>query len=213
MNNLKTLAVLSLVTTVLACSRAPAPVASAAPDAAKPAASAVPIAGELTGPIPMEYEEPTVGGAVMAQSDTIMGSLAKSKDHTILVSALKAAGLDQELAGEGPLTVFAPTNAAFEKMPGGYKALLQAGSEDRLVEILSYHIAPQKLDDMTLANMVMAGRGTASFATVEGRPLKATVGNGGAMIVDTKGGIARITVPNVLQGNGVLQVIDKVLIP
>jgi len=161
----------------------------------------------------MPYEEPTVGGARMAMGENIMANLAKSKDHTILVQALKAAGLDQELAGEGPLTVFAPTNAAFEGMPGGYKALLEPASRDRLVTILSYHIAPQKLDDVTLANMVMAGRGTASFATVEGHPLKATVGNGGAMIVDTKGGVARITVPNVLQGNGVLQVVDKVLIP
>lgn len=210
MKTLRIVALLSLVATVLACSRAPEPVAPG-PDA-KPAASATPVVEEL-GPIPMPYEEPTVGGALMTRGDTILNNLIKSKDHTIFVSALKAAGLDEELAGEGPLTVFAPTNAAFERMPGGYKSLLQPGSQDRLVAILSYHIAPQKLDDVTLANMVMAGRGTASFATVEGHPLKATVGNGGAMIVDTKGGVARITVPNVLQGNGVLQVVDKVLIP
>lgn len=161
----------------------------------------------------MPYEEPIVGGALMTRGDTIMTNLVKSKDHTIFVSALKAAGLDEELAGEGPLTVFAPTNVAFERMPGGYKSLLEPASRDRLVAILSYHIAPQNLDDVTLANLVLAGRGTASFATVQGSPLKATVGNGAAMIVDTKGGIARITVPNVLQGNGVVQVVDKVLIP
>ena len=212
MNPIRTVALLSVVATMLACSRAPDPV-TPDPQAAKPAASNAPPAGQLTGPEPMPYEEPTVGGARMAMGENIMANLAKSKDHTILVQALKAAGLDQELAGEGPLTVFAPTNAAFEGMPGGYKALLEPASRDRLVTILSYHIAPQKLDDVTLANMVMAGRGTASFATVEGHPLKATVGNGGAMIVDTKGGVARITVPNVLQGNGVLQVVDKVLIP
>lgn len=212
MNQIRTVVLLSLVTTLLACSRAPAPV-EPVPQAAKPEASATPAAGELTGPIPMQYEEPTVGGAVMTQGDTIINNLLKSQDHTIFVSALKAAGLDEELAGEGPLTVFAPTNTAFERIPGGYKPLLEPGSRDRLVAILSYHIAPQKLDDMTLANMVMAGGGTASFTTVEGSPLKATVGNGGAMIVDTKGGVARITVPNVLQGNGVVQVVDKVLMP
>lgn len=212
MNPIKTVALFSVVATMLACSRAPAPVT---PDAqpANPAASSAPKEEMITGPIPMPYEEPMVGGALMAMGENIMANLAKSKDHTILVEALKAAGLDEELAGEGPLTVFAPTNAAFEGMSGGYKALLEPASRDRLVTILTYHIAPQKLDDVTLANMVMAGRGTASFATVEGHPLKATVGNGGAMIVDTKGGIARITVPNVLQGNGVLQVVDKVLIP
>lgn len=211
MNPIRTVALISIIATLLACSRAPEPVTVAPPDA-KPAASATPAVEEL-GPIPMPYEEPVVGGALMTRGDTIMTNLLKSKEHTILVSALKAAGLDEELVGEGPLTVFAPTNAAFESMPGGYRSLLQPASRDRLVAILSYHIAPQKLDDMTLANMVMAGRGTASFATVQGNPLKATVGNGGAMIVDTKGGVARITVPNVLQGNGVLQVVDKVLIP
>ncbi|MES2859562.1 MAG: fasciclin domain-containing protein [Pseudomonadota bacterium] len=211
MNPIRTVALLSVAATALACSRAPAPVEPAA-QPAKPAAT-TPAAVQITGPIPMPYEEPMVGGAKMAMGEDIMANLVKSKDHTILVQALKAAGLDQELAGEGPLTLFAPTNAAFEAMPGGYKSLLQPASRDRLVTILSYHIAPQKLDDVTLANMVMAGRGSASFATVEGHPLKATVGNGGAMIVDTKGGIARITVPNVLQGNGVLQVVDKVLVP
>ena len=212
MNPIRTVALLSVVATVLACSRAPEPV-TPAPQPAKPAASNAPDAGQITGPIPMPYEEPTVGGARMAMGEDIMKNLVKSKDHTIFVSALKAAGLDEVLAGPGPLTVFAPTNAAFESMPGGYKSLLQADAQDRLVAILSYHIAPQKLDDVTLANMVMAGKGTASFATVEGHPLKATVGNGGAMIVDTKGGVSRITVPNVLQGNGVVQVVDKVLIP
>ncbi|MDQ3038605.1 MAG: fasciclin domain-containing protein [Pseudomonadota bacterium] len=211
MNPIRTVVLLSVVATVLACSRAPEPVPPVT-QPAKPATNA-PKAVELTGPIPMQYEEPTVGGAKMAMGENIMTNLVKSKDHTIFVSALKAAGLDEVLAGPGPLTVFAPTNAAFESMPGGYKSLLQPDAQDRLVAILSYHIAPQKLDDMTLANMVMAGRGTASFATVEGHPLKATVGNGGAMIVDTKGGVSRITVPNVLQGNGVLQVVDKVLIP
>ncbi len=212
MNPIRTVALLSVVATLLACSRAPDPVTPVT-QPANPAAGNAPEVEMITGPIPPPYEEPMVGGALMAMGENIMANLVKSKDHTIFVTALKAAGLDEVLAGPGPLTVFAPTNTAFERMPGGYKALLQPSAQDRLVAILSYHIAPQKLDDMTLANMVMAGNGSASFATVEGHPLKATVGNGGAMIVDTNGGVSRITVPNVLQGNGVLQIVDKVLIP
>lgn len=211
MNPIKSLVLLSAISTLLACSRGPE-IAPPVADAAKPAATQPSAAAQL-GPEPMPYEEPTVGGAKMTMGDNIMSNLVKSKDHSIFVTALKAAGLDEVLAGPGPLTVFAPTNAAFEQMPGGYKALLKPEAQDRLVAILSYHIAPRKLDDVTLGNMVMAGNGTASFATVEGHPLKATVGNGAAMIVDSKGGQARITVPNVLQGNGVLQVVDRVLIP
>ncbi|MEO5961817.1 MAG: fasciclin domain-containing protein [Thermomonas sp.] len=210
MNSIKSLALLSIVSTLLACSRGP-DIAPPVAEPAEPAAQAPAV--EQIGPEPMPYEEPTVGGAKMAMGENIMSNLVKSKDHTIFVAALKAAGLDEVLAGPGPLTVFAPTNAAFEQMPGGYKALLNPDAQDRLVAILSYHIAAQKLDDMTLGQMVMAGKGSASFATVEGHPLRATVGNGAAMIVDSKGGQARITVPNVLQGNGVLQVIDRVLIP
>ncbi len=211
MNPIRTVALLSVVATVLACSRSPDQ-APTMPQPAEPAASEKPVV-QITGPEPMPYEEPTVGGARMAMGENIMSNLVKSKDHTIFVAALKAAGLDEVLAGPGPLTVFAPTNAAFESMPGGYKALLKPGAQDRLVAILSYHIVPQKLDDVTLANLVMAGKGSASFATVEGHALKATVGNGAAMIVDSKGRGARITVPNVLQGNGVLQVVDRVLVP
>ena len=211
MNLIRTAALLSIVASVLACSRAPDP-APTMPQPADPVASAGAGAKDLA-PVPMPYEEPTVGGAQMTIGDSIMTNLVKSTDHTIFVTALKAAGLDEVLAGPGPLTVFAPTNAAFERIPGGYKALLQADAHDRLVAILTYHIVPKKLDDVTLANLVMAGGGSASFATVEGHSLKATVGNGAAMIVDSKGGSARITVPNVLQGNGVVQVVDKVLMP
>lgn len=210
MNPIKSIALLSVISTLLACSRTPE-TAPTTPEPVSPAVSKAPVA-EL-GPVPMPYEEPTVGGARMASGENIMTNLVKSTDHTIFVSALKAAGLDEVLAGPGPLTVFAPTNSAFERIPGGYKALLQADAHDRLVAILTYHIVPQKLDDVTLANLVIAGKGSTSFATVEGHPLKATVGNGSAMIVDSSGGAARITVPNVLQGNGVVQVVDKVLIP
>jgi uncharacterized surface protein with fasciclin (FAS1) repeats len=168
-------------------------------------------ASEEMKPVPMAYEEPVVGGAKMAVGRDIMANLSNSKEHTILVLAFKAAGMDEVLQGPGPLTVFAPTNAAFERIPGGYQQLLQPGNGDQLVRLLSYHIVPEKLDDMTLANRVMAGNGTALLTTVEGTPLKATVGDGAAIIVDARDGAARITVPNVLQSNGVVQVIDKVL--
>ncbi len=179
--------------------------------AATETVAAAPSTPEELGPVPMAYEEPVVGGAKMVVGRDIMANLSNSKDHTILVSAIEAAGMDDILRGAGPLTVFAPTDAAFKRMDGGYQELMRPENQDQLVRLLSYHVVPEKLDDLTLANRVMAGNNTASLKTVEGTPLKATVGDGAAMIVDAKGGFARINVANVLQSNGVVHVIDKVL--
>lgn len=191
-----------------ACSRQDdsAPAASPAPAVAAPPAAP-------PRPAEMAYEEPVVGGARMAAGAPILTSLAQSKEHTILVKALAASGLDRELAGRGPFTVFAPTDAAFRRMPGGYESLLAPAARERLLSLLSYHVVPGKLDAFELGQRIMAGNGSAMLDTLQGGKLKATLGEGAAQIVDAKSGVARITVPNVLQANGVIQVVDKVLQP
>lgn len=168
---------------------------------------------QLQGPIPVPYEEPIVGGARMVAGKDILSNLRKSSEHRILVKAIEAAGLQEVFEGKGPITVFAPTDAAFERMQGGHEALLERENSQRLITLLSYHIVPERLDDDTLAKRVMAGNGSAQLTTAQGGKLKATVGDGAALIVDANGGTARITVPNVLHSNGVVQVIDKVLMP
>lgn len=210
---IRTVHLLALTLAIAACSPGPEPEREV-PPAERPLPTAqTSTAGPELQPVPMAYEEPTVGGAVMVVGDDIMRNLARSKDHTILVAAIKQAGLDEVLSDPGPLTLFAPTNSAFDRVPGGLDALLAPDARERLVRLLSYHIVPEKLDDMALANRVMSGNGSASLRTVEGGYLKATVGDGSAVILDAQGGAARITVPNVLQRNGVVQVVDKVLFP
>lgn len=180
---------------------------------AAPTPKAKAIGPRLTGPIPMEeYVEPTVGGAKMATGVDIFSNLEKSKDHTTLIAAVRAAGLEEMLKQE-KVTFFAPTNAAFDRLPGGSSALMAEGARERLVDVISYHIVPGRLDADAMAARVLEGGGTAQLATGNGKPLKATVGNGAAMVVDSRGATARIAVPNVLTANGVVYVIDTVLTP
>lgn len=197
-----------LAVAALGCSRdAPAPVAATEAPAATPAP------GEIR-PIPAaEYEEPVVGGARMLVGDDILTSLSKSNEHRIMLDAVRRAGLQDIFGGSGPITVFAPTDAAFKAMPGGFDRLLQPENQEKLLALLSYHVLPERLDDHAFAQKVMAGNDQAQLATLEGSTIKATVSDGSAILLDQSGAAAKLSVPNVLQRNGVIQVVDKVLLP
>lgn len=203
------LAVLLGLLGVGACSKEapPAPVSSAP---APPSELKTPI----TGPIPAEYEEPMVGGALMSAGKDMMSNLARSADHTRLVAALQATGLSETLQGAGPFTLFAPTNAAFDQLPPGtLDSLMQPANREELLRILGYHVVEGRLDAEALQSLILAGNGSAMLKTVEGTGLKATVGNGKAMVVDANGGLAAVSTANVVQTNGVMHVVDKVLMP
>lgn len=168
---------------------------------------------QITGPIPVPYVEPVVGGAKMLIGQDILSNLRRSADHTMFIKAVDTAGLDDIFRGKDALTVFAPTNKAFQQMPGGFDALLKPDQRDKLIALISYHIVPGKLDADAMAHAVMAGNGKASLETAQGGKLVATVGNGAALIQDGKGASAKITTPDVRQSNGVVYVIDTVLRP
>lgn len=180
---------------------------------AETTAPAVPGDDQEARPIPMEYEEPVVGGAKLLAGDDILSSLSRSGDHRLMVRAIGQVGLEDIFSGSGPITVFAPTDAAFRRMAGGFDRLLEPANEQELISLLSYHVVPERLDDHAFAQKVMAGNDQAQLATVQGGTIKATVSDGAAVLVDQRGGVAKLSVPNVLQSNGVLQVIDKVLLP
>ncbi|MBH1964986.1 MAG: fasciclin domain-containing protein [Comamonadaceae bacterium] len=155
-----------------------------------------------------------VGGAPMLPSKDIIDNAVNSKDHTTLVAAVKAAGLVETLKGPGPFTVFAPTNAAFVALPAGtVDTLLKPESKAMLTTILTYHVVPGKVDAAALSKMVMDGKGTATLKTVSGGTLSAKTMGSKVMITDEKGGTANVTIADVYQSNGVIHVIDKVLLP
>jgi len=155
-----------------------------------------------------------VGGAPMYPSKNIVQNAVHSKDHTTLVAAVKAAGLVKTLESPGPFTVFAPTNAAFKKLPKGtVHALLKPKNKGKLTSILTYHVVPGRLTTHDLMAKVKAGHGKAMLKTVEGGDLIVEMKHGHLWIVDGKGDKARITVSNVMQSNGVIQVINKVMLP
>ena len=157
---------------------------------------------------------PMVGGAAMFDSRNIVQNAANSKDHTTLVAAVKAAGLVETLEGTGPFTVFAPTNEAFNALPQGVvDGLLKPENKPELTRVLTYHVVPGRLDSETLDRDIQAGGGQATLKTVEGETLIVR-GSGKALTVaDAKGDSARITIPDVYQKNGVIMVIDTVLLP
>jgi uncharacterized surface protein with fasciclin (FAS1) repeats len=137
-----------------------------------------------------------------------------SQDHTTLVAAVKAAGLVDTLEGAGPFTVFAPTNEAFAKLPAGtVENLLKPENLDTLKKVLTYHVVAGRISTMDLKKMVHEGGGKATLTTVEGETLTVWMKGGKYMLTDEKGGMAAITIPNVYQSNGVIQVIDTVLMP
>ncbi|MDI1280978.1 MAG: putative surface protein with fasciclin (FAS1) repeats [Brevundimonas sp.] len=159
--------------------------------------------------------EPMVGGAAMSPSDTIVANAAKAATLTTLVAAVQAAGLAETLSGPGPYTVFAPDNAAFAKVPAETLGSLMApaGKAD-LTRILTYHVVPGRLTAADIAAQATANGGTATLTTVQGESLKVSAGpNGTWVITDAKGGTSTITQADVAQSNGMVHVIDTVLMP
>lgn len=156
-----------------------------------------------------------VGGAAMYPSKNIVENALNSKDHTTLVAAIKAAGLVETLEGPGPFTVFAPTNEAFEKLPPGtVDTLVKPENKDKLTSILTYHVVPGHLTAADLAVLAKKGDGKAILKTVQGEELTVMKdGDGKWWVLDNKGNKATITIPNVMQSNGVIFVIDTVLMP
>jgi uncharacterized surface protein with fasciclin (FAS1) repeats len=156
----------------------------------------------------------TVGGAPMYASKDIIENAVNSKDHTTLVAAVKAAGLVDTLKGPGPFTVFAPTNAAFAALPAGtVDTLLKPESKATLTKVLTYHVVAGKLDAAAIGKAIMAGGGKANLKTVSGGTLTATSSGGTVMLTDESGGTANVTIADVIQSNGVIHVVDKVLLP
>jgi len=158
---------------------------------------------------------PMVGGAAMYDTKNIVENALNSKDHTTLVAAVKAAGLVDTLSGPGPFTVFAPTNAAFAKLPAGtVDTLLKPENKATLTSILTYHVVSGKMSAAMLAKNAAAHGGKATLTTVQGEPLVVSKGPGKSwMLTDAKGGTAKITIADVNQSNGVIHVIDSVLMP
>lgn len=168
----------------------------------------------VTGSLAFAQKDPMVGGAAMYPSKNIVENAVNSKDHTTLVAAVKAAGLVDTLEGPGPFTVFAPTNEAFDKLPQGAVAnLLKPENVDKLKAVLTYHVVPGRITTKDLKKMIDAGGGKATLTTVQGGTLTATMHHGKYMLTDAKGNTAEITIPNVYQSNGVIQVINAVLMP
>ena len=163
---------------------------------------------------PAAARNPMVGGAAMYPTKNIIENAVNSKDHTTLVAAVKAAGLVDTLSGAGPFTVFAPTNAAFAKLPSGtVDSLLKPENKDMLTKVLTYHVVAGRITAQQIATMAAHHHGEASLKTVEGENLMFRKAGASWWVIDSKGGKARITIPNVMQSNGVIHVVDAVLMP
>jgi uncharacterized surface protein with fasciclin (FAS1) repeats len=163
----------------------------------------------------MSEKTVTVGGAPMYPSKNIVQNAVNSKDHTTLVAAVKAAGLVDTLEGAGPFTVFAPTNAAFAKLPAGtVDTLLKPENKATLTKVLTYHVVPGRLTAVNLMKAVKDGEGEAHLKTVAGEDLTVKqAGPGKLTVTDAKGDVANVTIADVLQSNGVIHVVDTVLLP
>lgn len=155
-----------------------------------------------------------VGGAPMYPAKNIIENAVNSKDHTTLVAAVKAAGLVDVLQGDGPFTVFAPVNAAFDKLPAGtVETLLKPENKAMLTGVLTYHVVAGRMDAKDLAKKIKAGGGKAMLTTVQGGTLTAMMKGKKIMLMDEKGGMSTITIKDVYQSNGVIHVIDTVVLP
>ncbi len=155
-----------------------------------------------------------VGGAPMYPSKTIVENAVNSKDHTTLVAAVKAAGLVDTLSGPGPFTVFAPTNAAFAKLPAGtVETLLKPENKATLTKILTYHVVAGRLSAQDIKAKIKADGGKAVLTTVQGEPLTASLSGKHIILTDAKGDRSEVTISNVFQSNGVIHVVDTVLLP
>jgi len=174
------------------------------------AMSAVPVYADQ-----MSEKTVTVGGAPMYPSKNIIQNAVNSKDHTTLVAAVKAAGLVDTLSGPGPFTVFAPTNAAFAKLPAGtVDNLLKPENKATLTKVLTYHVVPGRMTAVNLMKAVKDGEGEAHLKTVAGEDLIVKqAGPGKLTVTDAKGDVADVTIADVLQSNGVIHVVDTVMLP
>ncbi|MEW6629337.1 MAG: fasciclin domain-containing protein [Pseudomonadota bacterium] len=164
--------------------------------------------------VPAFAKDPMVGGAPMYANKDIIQNAIHSKDHTTLVAAVKAAGLVDTLEGPGPFTVFAPTNEAFAALPKGtVPTLLKPENKGKLTKILTAHVVPGKISGAQLKAKAMSMGGKYEMKTVSGDTLTAEVKGGKLYIMDESGGVARVTIPDVNQSNGVIHVVNKVLLP
>lgn len=155
-----------------------------------------------------------VGGAAMYPTKDIIDNAVNSKDHTTLVAAVKAAGLVETLKGDGPFTVFAPTNSAFDKLPKGtVDELVKPANKATLTKILTYHVVAGKMDRKAIAAAIKNGNGKAELTTVEGGKLWAWMDGDKLVLKDEKGGMSTVTIADVYQKNGVIHVVDTVLMP
>ena len=167
----------------------------------------------LTG-LAHAQKDPMVGGAAMYPTKNIIENALNSKDHTALVAAVKAAGLVDTLEASGPFTVFAPTNEAFAKLPAGtVDTLLKPENKETLTKVLTYHVVPGKVTATDLKKMIANGGGKAELKTVEGETITATIRGGKVVLTDEKGGMSIVTIADVYQSNGIIHVVDTVLMP
>ena len=168
----------------------------------------------MVGNAVIAKDNPMVGGAAMLASKDIVSNAVNSADHTTLVAAVKAAGLVETLQSPGPFTVFAPTNEAFAKLPAGtVDTLLKAENKDMLTKVLTYHVVAGKMSSKDLWKAIKSGNGTATLKTVSGGTLKATAMGKTIILTDEKGGVSKVTIADVNQSNGVIHVVDSVLLP
>jgi uncharacterized surface protein with fasciclin (FAS1) repeats len=159
-------------------------------------------------------DNPMVGGAPMLRTKDIVSNAVNSADHTTLVAAVKAAGLVETLQSPGPFTVFAPTNEAFAKLPAGtVDTLLKPENKDMLTKVLTYHVVAGKMSSKDLWKAIKSSNGTATLKTVSGGWIKASVSGKEIVLTDEKGGMSRVTIADVNQSNGVIHVVDSVLLP
>ncbi len=170
----------------------------------------------ITGSAVSSFAQKTVmvGGAAMYPTKNIVENAVNSKDHTTLVAAVKAAGLVETLESAGPFTVFAPTNEAFGKLPAGtVDNLVKPENKATLTSILTYHVVLGKMDSKMLMEKIKAGGGKATLTTVQGEKLTIMQKGNNLEVKDSKGGVAMVTIKDVYQSNGVIHVINKVLMP
>ncbi|MCA1590436.1 MAG: fasciclin domain-containing protein [Acidobacteria bacterium] len=162
----------------------------------------------------MKGDNPMVGGAAMYKNKNIVENAMNSADHTMLVAAVKAAGLVDTLSGKGPFTVFAPINRAFTALPAGtVDTLLMPENKGTLAKVLTYHVVAGNFSAKSIMKAIKKGKGTAEFKTVSGGTLKAMMEGDVVVLMDEKGGKARVTIADVRQSNGVIHVVDTIVMP
>jgi uncharacterized surface protein with fasciclin (FAS1) repeats len=171
-------------------------------------------AGNVSAQMMKDGGNPMVGGAAMYKQKDIIDNAVNSKDHTTLVAAVKAAGLVETLKGKGPFTVFAPTNSAFNALPAGtVETVLKPENKALLTKVLTYHVVAGKMDSKAIMKAIKKGNGKATLTTVSGDTLTASMDGNTLVLTDEKGGMSRVSIADVRQSNGVIHVVDTVLMP